>query len=222
MTEQKLKEYFEGKITADELKSDVSNSQVKTGYDTTRVSIGQIQYGEFEVQKEHLIKLCDDFIAQNINSEDLNTIAFCLVFSDYFNWDNEIISNVIFDWDNPLIGYDINKKNVLLWKDYLKNGNYNLDKNELKEKFRSKGKFLNIYQEIDAILWNDWDPIGVNEFAPRDEYKGYTPGIVKLYKSKADAKIIADKLHEFETQNMGMIGNYENCMKIANKIRKLE
>ena len=109
-----------------------------------------------------------------------------------------------------------------MWKDYLKNGNYNLDKNELKEKFRSKGKFLNIYQEIDEILWNDWDPIGVNEFAPRDEYKGYTPGIVKLYKSKADAKIIADKLHEFETQNMGMIGNYENCMKIAEKIRKLE
>ena len=80
-----------------------------------------------------------------------------------------------------------------------------------------------LYKAIDEILWKDWDPIGVNDIEDvRDEYQGYTPAIVKLYKSKADAKIIADKLHEFETQNMGMIGNYENCMKIANKIRKLE
>ncbi|MDO5615367.1 MAG: hypothetical protein Q4G16_04195 [Cruoricaptor ignavus] len=222
MTEQKLKDYFENKITANELKSDTCSSQIKNGYDSTSFFIDQIQYGEFEVQKDHLIKLCDDFLIQNVNSEDLNTIAFSLICSDYFNWDDEIISTVIFDWDTPSIGFDINKKNILLWKDYLESGNYNLDKNELKEKFRSNGKFLNIYLEIDEILWNDWDPIGVNEFAPRDEYQGYTPTIVKLYKSKADVKTIADKLYEFETQNIGVFGNYENCIKIAEKIKKLE
>ncbi len=89
MTEQKLKEYVENKITIDELKSDVKNSQTKTGFDTTSVYIKQIDEGEFEVQKEHLIKLCDDFIAQKLDSEDLNTIAFSLIASEYFDWNGD-------------------------------------------------------------------------------------------------------------------------------------
>lgn len=222
MTEQKLKEYFENKITIDDLKSDVKNSQTKTGFDTTSVYVEQINDGEFEVRKEHLIKLCDDFIAQKLDSEDLNAIAFSLIASEYFDWNGDEISNVIFDWDNPIIGYDINIKNVQLWKEYLENGNYNLDKNELKEKFRSKGKFLNLYQQIDQILWEDWDPIGVNDIAPRDEYQSYTPLILKLVKSNSDTTKIAEKLHEIETKTIGVLGNYESCLKVAEKINNIE
>ncbi len=72
------------------------------------------------------------------------------------------------------IGYDINLKNIQLWKDYLENGNYNLDKNELKEKFRSKGKFLSLYQQIDQILWEIGIQLGLTDDAPRDEYQGWT------------------------------------------------
>lgn len=223
MTEQKLKEYFENKISAEELKADVKNSQTKTGFDTTNVYIKQIEEnGDFEVQKEHLLKLCNDFIFEKLDAEDLNTIAFSLIASEYFDWNGDEISNVIFDLDNPTIGYDINLKNVLLWKNYLENGNYNLDKNELKEKFRSKGKYLNLYQQIDEILWNDWDPIGINDDAPRDEYQGYTPFILKLVKSKSNRKEIAEKLYEIETTTMGLSGNFENCLKIAEKIIALD
>ena len=222
MTEQKLKDYFENKITIDELKSNVKNSQTKTGFDTTSVYIEQIKEGEFEVQKEHLIKLCDAFIAKKIDNEDLNTIAFSLIASEYFDWNGDEMSNVIFDWDNPIIGYDINLKNVQLWKDYLENGNYNLDKNELKEKFRRKGKFLNLYLQIDQILWEDWDPIGINDYAPRDEYQSYTPIILKLVKSKSDSIKIAQKLYEIETETIGLSGNYENCLKVAEKINNLD
>ncbi|MCC2590636.1 hypothetical protein [Chryseobacterium sp. MFBS3-17] len=218
MTEQKLKEYFENKITIDELKSDVKNSQTKTGFDTTSVYIKQIEEGEFIIQKEHLIKLCEDFISKKIDSVDLNIIAFSLIASDFFDWNEDEISNVIFDWDNPTIGYDINTKNVQLWKDYLENGKYNLDKNELKEKFRSKGRFLNLYQQIDQILWEDWDRIGINEDAPRDEYQSYTPIFLKLVKSKSDSKIIAEKLYEIEIEKMGLPGNFNNCLKVAEKI----
>ena len=222
MTEQKLKEYFENKITIDELRSDVKNSQTKTGYDTTSVFIEQIDEGGFILHKEHLIKLCEDFISKKIDSVDLNTIAFSLIASDFFDWNEEEISNVIFDWDNATIGYDINTKNVQLWKDYLENGNYNLDKNELKEKLRSKGKFLNLYQEIDQILWEDWDPIGINEDAPRDEYQIYTPIIIKLVKSNSDSKIIAEKLYEIEIGKMGLPGNFNNCRKVAEKIINID
>ena len=194
------------------------NSQTKTGCDTTSVYIQQINDGEFEIQKEHLIKLCNDFITRKLGSEDLTTIAFSLIASEYFDWNGDEISNVIFDWDNSKIGYDINLKNVQLWKEYLENGNYNLDKNELKEKFRSKGKFLNLYQQIDQILWEYWDPIGINDDAPRDEYQGYTPHIFSLTIHGADKVKIAEHLFEIETVNMGMNGNKIHCEKIAEKI----
>ncbi len=222
MTEQKLKEYFEDKITIDEFRSDVEDSQLKTGFDTTHVYIQSLGEGEFEIKKEHLIKLCDDFISNKLTAEDLNTIAFSLIASEYFDWKDDAMSDVIFDWNNPRIGFDINLKNIQLWKEYLENGEYKLDKNELKEKFRSKGKYLNAYQQIDEILWTDWDPIGVNVDGQRDEYQGYTPIITKLFKANSPTEIIAEKLYEFETQNMGMFGNYKNCKKVAEKIKKLE
>ena len=41
--------------------------------------------------------------------------------------------------------------------------------------------------EVDRILWEDWDPIGVNdEAAARDEYSSYVPGVVRLVREGAD------------------------------------
>ena len=71
-------------------------------------------------------------------------------------------------------------------------------------------------------MWEYWDPIGINDDAPRDEYQGYTPLILKLVKSKSDSAKIAEKLYEFETELIGLSGNYENCLKVAEKINNLE
>jgi hypothetical protein len=223
MTERKLKEYLEDKLTADQLSLDLKDSQKRTGYDVTTVYIDSLKDGEFEIKKEHLIKLCDDTISKKLSPTDLNTIGFALMTSDHFHWDNdspdgEILGNVIFEFDNPEIGYDITIKNVLLWREYLLTGEYRLDKNELNQKFRSKGKYKELYQTIDEILWNDWDPIGINDAAPRDEYQGYTPTIFSLKNKGADKEVIAQKLFELETKNMGLAGNIEHCRQIADKI----
>ena len=128
---------------------------------------------------------------------------------------------VISDWDNENIGYDINTKNVQLWKEYLETGNYCLDKNELKQKFRNKGKWKKLYQEIDEILWNDWDPIGVNDIAPRDEYQSYTPKIFSLKRKGVNEEEIAKELYEIEKETIGLAGNLENCRIVARKIIEL-
>lgn len=143
MTEQKLKEYFENKISCTEFCNDLKGSQVKTSFDVTNVLITQIEDGEFEIKLEHLIKLSNDVINGNLTTEDINTIAFALNFSDFFIWDEntvdgKIISDVVFDWDNPNIGYDLNIENFKKWKEYLETGNNNFDKEELKKKFRGK------------------------------------------------------------------------------------
>jgi hypothetical protein len=226
MKESILKKYFENKVTAELLAEDLKGSQQKTGYDTTSVTIESLDNGEFEIEREHLIKLCEDYLENQITSKDLNTIGFALMFSDFFYWNNEtksgeIISEVISDWDNEHIGYDINRKNVQLWKEYLETGNYRLDKNELKEKFRRKGKWKKLYQEIDEILWNDWDPIGINDIAPRDEYQSYTPIIFTLKRKGANEGEIANKLYQIETETIGVAGNLKHCKEVARKINEL-
>lgn len=80
----------------------------------------------------------------------------------------------------------------------------------------------NLYEAIDFILWNDWDPIGVNDIAPRDEYQSYTPTIFKLKTTGSDKETIARTLHEIETVTIGVMGDIEHCRQIANKIVNLK
>lgn len=78
-----------------------------------------------------------------------------------------------------------------------------------------------LYKNIDKILWIDWDPIGINDVAPRDEYQGYTPQIFSLKLNGAETEVIALKLFEIETKTMGLLGNIENCRQVATKIAEL-
>ncbi len=80
----------------------------------------------------------------------------------------------------------------------------------------------NLYEAIDLILWNDWDPIGINDIAPRDEYQGYTPTIFRLKTSGADKEAIAKTLHEIETVTIGVVGDIEHCRQVAVKIISLK
>jgi len=113
------------------------------------------------------------------------------------------------------------QKNVWLWKKHLENGHLNLDREELKVKFRSKGKFLKLYQNIDFILWKEWDPIGVSELA-RDEYQTYTAKIFKMKKSERTIKEISEHLYKLETLSMGLNGNKDNCDRVAKMINELK
>ncbi len=134
MTEQTLKEYFEDRVSADTLASDLKGSQVRTGHDTTSVRITSItDAGVYIVTRQHLTKLCNDTLAGLLETTDLNTVAFGLIASDYFHWDNstkdgEIVANTLFDWDNPDINFPLTIDNVRLWKNYLENGEYSFDK----------------------------------------------------------------------------------------------
>lgn len=227
MSEQNLKDYFENKLTGELLHQDLKNSQRKTSYDVTAIQIDSLSKGDFEVTKEHLIKLIDDTISEKLRPIDLNTIGFALITSDYFYWNNktevgERIDNVLFDFDNTIIGHDLTIKNLQLWKKYLLTGEYRLDENELKQKLRSNGKYIELYRSIDEILWRNWDPIGVNDIATRDEYQCYTPIIFNLKRSGADKETIAKTLYEIETITIGLIGNFEQCSQVAEKIINLK
>lgn len=97
---------------------------------------------------------------------------------------------------------------------------FNRHKKFKKELVTSKDLLL--YKKIDDILWYDWDPIGINDLAPRDEYQDYVPEIFRLLKANAGRQEIANRLYKLETGNMGMSGTFEKCLTIADKILKVQ
>lgn len=135
MKEQTLLEYFKNQVTIDELAEDLKGAQQKTGYDTTAVYISPIDFeGSYFVTKDALIDICDQVLNGKLQLLDLNTIAFALITSDYFSFDNprgseEVIENVIHDWDNPEMEFPLTIANVALWKEYLQTGVYLLGRN---------------------------------------------------------------------------------------------
>lgn len=69
---------------------------------------------------------------------------------------------------------------------------------------------------IDWILWNDWDPIGVNDYGgPSDEYRSYLSEIYKLLKETNEEEKIAKHLDSIVTEQMGMSSNMKENLIIA-------
>jgi hypothetical protein len=59
--------------------------------------------------------------------------------------------------------------------------------------------------EVGRVLWEVWDPIGVNdEPNARDEYSGYVNGVFELLTSAATHEDIAEHLREIAIQRMGL------------------
>ena len=76
-----------------------------------------------------------------------------------------------------------------------------------------------LYKVIDEILWNDWDPIGVNDIEEaRDEYQSYIPQAFSFRIKNSDRETIAQYLYKIETENMGLSGDIEHCRQVAEKI----
>lgn len=120
MTESKIRDYFNGLISASDLKNVKAVGEILPYYK----QVDSITEVNFEITIEHLDKMCDDVLTNNLSSEHLDTISFILIGSDYSDWNSEAkdggkISEVLFEWNNPNINYPLNIPNVLEWKNYL-------------------------------------------------------------------------------------------------------
>ncbi len=67
----------------------------------------------------------------------------------------------------------------------------------------SKQTARGILSEIRHVLWEQWDPIGVNDEPDAfGEYNGYAGGIYDLLMRGASDDEIAQQLHSYETVEM--------------------
>jgi len=73
-----------------------------------------------------------------------------------------------------------------------------------------------VKQEIDRILWDVWDPIGVNTISPaRDEYSSYVNGVFELLISGASDDAIAEHLLKIAKDRMQLNGSTLADMRLT-------
>lgn len=80
-----------------------------------------------------------------------------------------------------------------------------------------------LYVKVARLLWEDWDPIGVNSMnGPDDEYNMYVPEVVAMLERDARVEDIADHLTQIATVRMGLsIADPKHCHDTAIKLKAL-
>ena len=126
MKEAVLKEFFMGRASATELADDLEGSKKRTGQDVFSISVEDIKE-EFHIEPPHLISVCDAFLKEKINEENIEVIGFALMASDTFTWDNKTeegnrIEETANCWASPRINYTINKTTMKKFALLLKTG----------------------------------------------------------------------------------------------------
>lgn len=125
MREAILRDYFVGKCTVEDVKSDLKGSMISRR-DVTEHPIEDMDV-DFIVTAEHLIQLCEDMLKGYLDPEDLKSIGFCIIAADHFMWDVDTISvdrvaEAIHDWSTAEINYALNRGNVKLFRERLIRG----------------------------------------------------------------------------------------------------
>jgi hypothetical protein len=190
--------------------------QINFTFDLTVLSNGFSGTSYFCVRRDQIEKMCSDFTTMKQAMSGKTTIE-----------DNDSDASVNFQMKPNGQVIVFGQVGGSHEENYLK-FNFQTDQTCIEPLLTDFYKLLkneeptNLYEAVDLILWNDWDPIGINDIAPRDEYQSYTQTIFKLKTSGADRETIAMTLHEIETVTIGVVGDIDHCRQVADKIINLK
>jgi hypothetical protein len=100
------------------LAKDINGSVVKIDDLHSVIRIADMR-GSFSLQRDHVIMLCEAFSDRALTPEALTTIGFALQASDAFEWEGEVISEVLSDWSAPEVNFELNAETLNMHRDWL-------------------------------------------------------------------------------------------------------
>lgn len=78
------------------------------------------------------------------------------------------------------------------------------------------------WQRVSEVLWEVWDPIGVNTNPSAEgEYDSYVGDVLELLRNGCTVEDLISHLHRVETEQMGMGGGFSTTAT-AQALLKLE
>lgn len=110
---------------------------------------------EIKISRSDLIAKCDQYLNNEIQKLDLMNYASNLIMGecDIYEWDDNLISDIVFQWDNQTINYPINLTNVRLWKHQLETDE------DLLADFNQWNLHINRQKQICEKYQSKWNPI---------------------------------------------------------------
>lgn len=118
MREEELRRYFLGQRSAAELSEDLRGSM--SVIDQVHFSVQIVDMKEsYSLTRFDLVSLCDAFIKGDISPDALEIIGFALMASDGFDWDDDVISEILSDWSAPEVNYELNAVTIRIHRQWL-------------------------------------------------------------------------------------------------------
>jgi hypothetical protein len=97
MREDVLRRFVLAEVGVGRLADDVSGSVTHLNHVESTVVIEDMEVS-FRLTREHVLLLCAAGLSNELNSEALTVIAFALLASDRFEWDDDVVSETLQDW----------------------------------------------------------------------------------------------------------------------------
>jgi hypothetical protein len=115
MHEEILRQFLVGEVNAKTLAQDLVGSMITKG-DMTKHPIEDMQEA-FQIWPEHLVRVCDAVLQGELKPKSLQSIGFCIVASDQFEFDSDtsegnLVAETAYDWSAPEINYPLTLTNV--------------------------------------------------------------------------------------------------------------
>jgi len=80
-----------------------------------------------------------------------------------------------------------------------------------------------IQDSIRQILFREWDPIGLCDYGPKDEYDSYIAPVYRILAGSRSEDDLIDFLHRTESETIGMPGGRrETLYQVARKLLTLD
>ncbi|MDE3202500.1 MAG: hypothetical protein KGN79_16440 [Acidobacteriota bacterium] len=111
MRETTIRDFLNGEISASRLQKEADSALIRVNEIESNIAITPMT-SDFDLTRNHIQKLCNTFLDGELTAEAITTIAFSLIATDHFCWEDDVMSEVIFDWSCPEVNYPINAENI--------------------------------------------------------------------------------------------------------------
>jgi hypothetical protein len=118
MREDVLRQFFLADVSIDHLVQDLRDTVKHLNSVESTVAVEDMQQS-FLLERKHVVKLCDAALSHTLTSEALTTLAFALMASDHFEWDDDTLSEVLSDWSCPEINFPLNETTLKMHRAWL-------------------------------------------------------------------------------------------------------
>ena len=83
-------------------------------------------------------------------------------------------------------------------------------------------RFKVMEEAIRYLLFEVWDPLGVNDLAPKDEYDLYIGEIYRLLADNPSADQVAEKLRQLEITKLANVTTPQHRQSVAEKLLEID